>query len=95
MTLDAITLTEAADTLDRWRRAVAAWATRPSRPIPEPVRQALRDAWEDDVDVLAVLDVLRDVAGAQDVPDGARFETYAYADRLLGLELTREIGASA
>ncbi|WP_326584274.1 hypothetical protein OG889_38190 [Streptomyces sp. NBC_00481] len=95
VTLDAITLTEAADTLDRWRRAVAAWATRPSRPIPEPVRQALRDAWEDDVDVLAVLDVLRDVAGAQDVPDGARFETYAYADRLLGLELTREIGASA
>jgi hypothetical protein len=28
-----------------------------------------------------------------DLPDGARFETYAYADRLLGLELTREIGA--
>lgn len=29
-----------------------------------------------------------------DVPEGARFETYAYADRLLGLELTREIGAA-
>ncbi|MFE7835360.1 hypothetical protein ACFU53_04570 [Streptomyces sp. NPDC057474] len=95
VTLDAAALTEAADALDHWRKAVAAWATRPSRPIPEPVRQALRDAWEDDLDVLAVLDVLRDVEGAQDVPDGARFETYAYADRLLGLELTREIGAWA
>lgn len=33
-------------------------------------------------------------AGERDgaVPPGARFESYAYADRLLGLELTREIG---
>lgn len=29
------------------------------------------------------------------MPDGARFETYAYADRILGLELTREIGSLA
>ncbi|WP_217181238.1 hypothetical protein [Streptomyces sp. AC495_CC817] len=94
-TLDATALTEAAATLDHWRTAVAAWATRPSRPVPEPVRQALRAAWEDDLDVRAVLGVLRDVEGAPDVPDGARFETYAYADRLLGLELTRQIGASA
>ncbi|UUU20505.1 hypothetical protein [Streptomyces sp. DSM 40750] len=93
--LDATALAKAADALDHWRKAVAAWATRPSRPVPEPVRQALRAAWEDDLDVLAVLDVLRDVEGARDMPDGARFETYAYADRLLGLELTREIGASA
>ncbi|MFF9773726.1 hypothetical protein ACF1HJ_08645 [Streptomyces sp. NPDC013978] len=95
VTLDATALTEAADTLDHWRMAVAAWATRPSRPVPEPLRQALRAAWEDDLDVPAVLGVLRDVEGARDVPDGARFETYAYADRLLGLELTRQIGASA
>ncbi|UUU35417.1 hypothetical protein JIX56_39250 [Streptomyces sp. CA-210063] len=95
VTLHATALAEAADALDHWRKAVAAWATRPSRPVPEPVRQALRAAWEDDLDVPAVLDVLRDVEGARDMPDGARFETYAYADRLLGLELTREIGASA
>ncbi|MDT0573235.1 hypothetical protein RM704_38245 [Streptomyces sp. DSM 3412] len=95
VTLDAAALKEAADALDHWRTAVAAWATRPSQPVPEPVRQALRAAWEDDLDVRAVLDVLRDVEAARDVPDGARFETYAYADRLLGLELTRQIGASA
>ncbi|MFI2038081.1 hypothetical protein ACH470_26050 [Streptomyces bottropensis] len=95
VTLDATTLTEAADTLDHWRTSVATWATQPSKPVPEPVRQALRDAWEDDLDVRAMLDVLRGVEEARDIPDGARFETYAYADRLLGLELTREIGATA
>ncbi|MGW5235380.1 hypothetical protein ACWEQU_24560 [Streptomyces nodosus] len=86
-------LAEAQDTLGRWRGAVAHWATRPSRAVPERVREALRAAWEDDLDVPAVLAELRRVESAEDLPDGARFETYAYADRLLGLELTREIGA--
>jgi cysteinyl-tRNA synthetase len=95
VTLDATALAEAADALDRSRKAVAAWAKRPSKPVPEHIRQALRAAWEDDLDVLAVLGVLREVEEARDVSDGARFETYAYADRLLGLELTREIGASS
>ncbi|WP_405878173.1 hypothetical protein OG762_05555 [Streptomyces sp. NBC_01136] len=82
----------ARETLARWRKAVAGWATRPSKPVPEHVRQELRAAWEDDLDVPAVLEVLRRVEHAEDVPDGARFETYAFADRLLGLELTRDIG---
>ncbi|MFF6996530.1 hypothetical protein ACFY93_16495 [Streptomyces sp. NPDC008313] len=93
--LDGTGLEAAGDTLARWRAAVARWATRPSRPVPATVRQELRSAWEDDLDVPAVLDVLRRVESAQDLPDGARFETYAYADRLLGLELTRDIGAPA
>lgn len=83
----------ARETLARWRKSVASWATRPSKPVPERLRQELRAAWEDDLDVPAVLEVLRRVEHADDVPDGARFETYAYADRLLGLELTRDIGA--
>ncbi|MFE9097533.1 hypothetical protein [Streptomyces sp. NPDC007264] len=91
--LDTGTLSDARDTLVRWRMAVASWATRPSRPIPEQVRRDLRAAWEDDLDVPAVLEVLRRVEGADDVPDGARFETFAHADRLLGLDLTRDIGA--
>ncbi|MFC3578185.1 hypothetical protein ACFOZ0_34000 [Streptomyces yaanensis] len=91
--LGTAALTEARDTLVRWRKAVASWATRPSRPVPDQVRHDLRTAWEDDLDVPAVLEVLRRVADTEDMPDGARFETYAYADRLLGLELTREIGA--
>ncbi|MFE2298057.1 hypothetical protein ACFXAW_07655 [Streptomyces sp. NPDC059445] len=93
LSLDAEALTEAADTLARWRAAVAGWAKRPSKPIPEDVRLRLRAAWEDDLDVPAVLDVLRSME-TSGIPEGARFETYAHADRLLGLELTREIGSS-
>ncbi|MFI6934263.1 hypothetical protein [Streptomyces sp. NPDC050287] len=92
--LDADTLRDAEDTLVRWRRAVAEWAREPSRAIPEEVRGELRAAWEDDLDVLGVLRILRRVE-TSDLPAGARFETYAYADRLLGLELTRDIGSPA
>ncbi|MEU9183687.1 hypothetical protein AB0D14_03770 [Streptomyces sp. NPDC048484] len=93
--LGATDLAEAEDHLRHWRGAVATWATRPSGPIPDPVREQLRAAWEADLDVPAVLDVLRKVETSGTVPDGARFETYAYADRLLGLELTRDIGRGA
>ncbi|MEU6225068.1 hypothetical protein [Streptomyces sp. NPDC047042] len=87
------TLADAGSELAHWRHSVAVWAAQPSRPVPEAVRQDLRAAWEDDLDVPAVLDVLRRVETLDGMPDGARFETYAYADRILGLELTREIGS--
>ncbi|WAU81080.1 hypothetical protein O1Q96_15625 [Streptomyces sp. Qhu-G9] len=93
--IGAADLAAAQENLRRWRDAVATWATRPSGPIPDPVREQLRAAWEDDLDVPAVLGVLRKVETSGTVPDGARFETYAYADRLLGLELTRDIGRGA
>lgn len=94
--LDADALGEARDTLAGWRRAVAEWARRPSRPVPDAVRGRLRAAWEDDLDLPEVLRVLRSVeAAGPELPDGARFESYAYADRLLGLELTRDLGAPA
>ncbi|MEU5088630.1 hypothetical protein [Streptomyces sp. NPDC021356] len=90
--LDADALDEARRTLARWRRAVAGWAERPSRPIPGDVRARLRAAWEDDLDVPGALRVLEGVETRPDLTDGARFETYAYADRLLGLDLTRDVG---
>ncbi|WP_030147466.1 MULTISPECIES: hypothetical protein [unclassified Streptomyces] len=93
--LEAAVLDEARTTLARWRGAVARWARRPSRPVPDEVRGRLRDAWQDDLDVPRVLDVLRQVETEPELPDGARFETYAYADRLLGLDLTRDLGASS
>lgn len=93
--LDPAALADAGGTLAHWRRSVADWARQPSRPVPDAVRHDLRAAWEDDLDVPAVLDVLRRVETLDGLPDGARFETYAYADRVLGLELTREIGSLA
>jgi hypothetical protein len=92
--LDTAALDAARDTLAHRRRAVADWARRPSRPVPDTVRAQLRRAWEDDLDTPAVLELLRTVADRPDLPDGARFETYAYADRLLGLELTRDLGST-
>jgi cysteinyl-tRNA synthetase len=91
--LDARALDEARETLDRWRRVVAEWARQPSRPVPDEVRARLRAAWEDDLDVPGVLRVLRWVEGEPELPDGARFETYVHADRLLGLDLARDLGA--
>jgi hypothetical protein len=93
--LDANALDEARRTLAGWRGAVADWARQPSRPVPGDVRGRLRDAWEDDLDVPAVLRVLAWAGTRPDLPDGARFETYAYADRLLGLDLTRDVGRTA
>lgn len=93
--LDAAALDEARRTLAHRRRAVADWARSPSRPIPDEVRGRLRDAWEDDLDVPAVLRVLEQVATDPDLADGARFETYVYADRLLGLDLARDLGGTA
>lgn len=95
VTVGPATLGEAGDTLGRWRRAVAGWAHRPSRPVPDPVRAELRTAWEDDLDTVRVLSVLHAVETDPGMADGARFETYAYADRLLGLDLTRDLGSPA
>ncbi|MGW8741799.1 hypothetical protein [Streptomyces sp. WAC 04229] len=91
--LDATALDEARDTLARLRSAVAAWARQPSRPVPAEVRDRLRAAWEDDLDAPGVLRVLRGVETDPHLPDGARFEICAYADRFLGLHLARDLGA--
>ena len=42
--------------------------------------------------VNAALDLLRSMESRQDVPAGAKFETFVFVDRVLGLELGREIG---
>ncbi|MGV9425981.1 hypothetical protein ACWDO7_17060 [Streptomyces sp. NPDC003656] len=93
--LDRATLEEAARTVTGWRADVSGWARQPSRPVPDEVRTRLRAAWEDDLDLPGVLAVLREVAGAPGVSDGARFETYMYADRLLALDLASGLGGTA
>jgi cysteinyl-tRNA synthetase len=50
------------------------------------------EAVEDDLDTPRALQVLRRLEKSADVPDGAKFETFAWADRLLGLDLTRLVG---
>ena len=82
----------AARTLDRWRTAVAAWAETPSQPLAQSWADEVLDAFEDDLDTPRALQVLRRLEKASDVGDGAKFETFAWADRLLGLDLVRLVG---
>jgi len=81
----------AARTLSRWRASVAAWAEEPSAPIVESAREALLEAFSDDLDTPQALQVMRALEKT-DVAAGAKFETFAWADRLLGLDLVREVG---
>lgn len=92
VTLRAEGLDEARRTLARWRRAVADWAEQPSKPMPADRLRPARTALEDSLGTTAVLDLLRDLEAATDVPAGAKFETFAHLDRVLGLELARETG---
>jgi hypothetical protein len=84
-------LDRAGETLGSWRRQVAQWAESPSRPIPTPVAEAARAAFSD-LDTAATLALLRGLPPDASVPAGAKFETFVYADRILGLDLAREVG---
>jgi len=88
---DAV-LAEAGEVVSRWRHSVAEWACEPSRPIPAGTAQEIARAFDDDLDTAAALAVLHRMESDHVVPAGAKFETFAFADRVLGLELVREIG---
>jgi cysteinyl-tRNA synthetase len=83
----------AADTtLARWRTAVARWAEAPSAPRSADVSAGVLEAFDDDLDTPRALQLLRRLDKDDGVPDGAKFETFAWADRLLGLDLARLVG---
>ncbi len=84
-------LAQARQTLAHWRRRIAEWAQLPSRPMPAPVADRLRAAF-DDLDTVTAIALLQSLEPDEDVPTGARFETFVYADRILGLDLPRDIG---
>jgi cysteinyl-tRNA synthetase len=78
--------------LARWRRAVAAWAEQPSQALAGSYRDEVLEAFDDDLDTPRALQVLRRLEKDASVADGAKFETFAWADRLLGLDLARQVG---
>jgi hypothetical protein len=92
VTLTRAALADAAESASRWRRRVAEWAAEPSRPIPAEAASVIRDAFDDDLDTVAALGLLRSTESRQDIPAGAKFETFLFIDRVLGLELPRDIG---
>jgi cysteinyl-tRNA synthetase len=84
----------AARTLDRWRTSVAAWAEVPSEALAQSYADEVLEAFEDDLDTPRALQVLRRLEKDPAVGDGAKFETFAWADALLGLDLVRQVGAA-
>jgi len=90
--LTVAAVAEAEETAGRWRHAVAKWAAEPSRPIPAETAHRISVAFDNDLDTAAVLDLLLRLESDPEAPPGAKFETFAFADRVLGLELVREIG---
>jgi hypothetical protein len=84
-------LGSAGGTLASWRQQVARWAESPSRPAPTAVAEAVRAAFSD-LDTSSTLGLLGGLAQDASLPAGAKFETFVYADRVLGLDLAREVG---
>jgi cysteinyl-tRNA synthetase len=78
--------------LTRWRTAVAAWAEQPSGALSASYRDEVLGAFDDDLDTPRALQALRRLEKDASVADGAKFETFAWADRLLGLDLVRLVG---
>jgi cysteinyl-tRNA synthetase len=74
-------LADAAESAGRWRRRVAESASQPSRPIPAEAAAAIRDAFDDDLNTVAALDLLHSVESRPDIPAGAKFETFLFPVR--------------
>lgn len=81
-----------AETVKRWRALVAQWAQSPSGAISQPHAEAITRAFASDLDSAAALATLETLADDPDVTDGVKFETFAAADRLFGLDLAGDIG---
>jgi cysteinyl-tRNA synthetase len=86
------TLTAADGTLRAWRDLVADWADEPSRPMCADYWSKITAALDDDLDTPAALRALRELARDPQVPAGSKFETFASADRVLGLDLVSLVG---
>ncbi|MBV9450625.1 MAG: hypothetical protein JO345_32520 [Streptosporangiaceae bacterium] len=84
-------LADAAGTLREWRVSVARWAELPSRRVPPDITEAIRRAFRD-LDTPSALGLLRTLALDTGMAEGAKFETFVYADRVLGLEFASRIG---
>ena len=87
-------LASADETVVDWRRQVAHWAESPSRPMPARFSEATGSAFGD-LDTVSALGLLRDLILDAEVQAGAKFETFVYADRILGLDLPRDIGRTS
>jgi cysteinyl-tRNA synthetase len=60
--------------------------------LPREQVDAIVACFDDDLDTPSALVRLDELARDASVADGAKFEAFAYLDRVLGLDLVREVG---
>ncbi|MFL6072901.1 MAG: hypothetical protein ACJ73S_05830 [Mycobacteriales bacterium] len=82
----------AAQTLARWRAAVARWAESPSKPMCAEYVQRVVNAFDDDLDTVTALELFDALTIDLELPGGCKFETAAHLDRLFGLDLAADVG---
>ena len=92
LTLTPDDLEASGKVLQGWRGLVEHWARSPSKPMCAQYVGDFLGALDDDLDTPAALRTLAALAADQVIPDGSKFEAFAYLDRFLGLDLAREVG---
>jgi len=90
--LDAGRLADAAERVRAWRGAVARAARSPSAPVPAGALAAATAACDDGLDIAALLAELDRMRADPSMPAGAVLEAYLFFDRVLALDLPRDIG---
>jgi cysteinyl-tRNA synthetase len=84
-------------TLERWRRLVADWARRPPEASPEVVQAyeaRFLEALNDDLDTPRIVALVAEVVSTPALPAGDKAALLLRWDRVLGLDLDREIAAA-
>jgi hypothetical protein len=81
--------------LARWRTAVARWSTSPSAAMPADYVARIRATFTDVPDTPAILRLLEQAELDDGVLDGAKFELFVWADRVLALDVARGLGSAA
>src|SRR4051812_10800763 len=92
MNLTEDALAAADKRLTRWRSRVAEWAESPSKPMCADYVERIYAALDDDLDTPAALVALGELEKEGTLPPGSKFETFVHVDRVLGLDLARDIG---
>lgn len=80
--------------MESWRDHVVQWSRHPSRPIPSTWRAAVIAALDDDLDVARLVAMMHELDRTGMVEPGAKFEAFAYLDRVLAVDLMRNLGSA-
>lgn len=78
--------------LQRWRGRLNQWSRHPSHPIPPAWRTAVIAALDDDLDVARALTMMAELEDDESIEPGAKFEAFTYLDRVLAVDLSRDLG---